>query len=117
MTKGILLVIIAAATLWGCKKPEVDHLSHEKMENVLLDVFLAENASAMPESNRNFAGVKNMDTLAGYYRDILAQHSLTKNEFNASLDWYKNHQNELDTVLSHVIVKADKLLAKQQLIK
>lgn len=103
--------------LSACTHKVNDHLPHDKMEDVLLDVVIAESASALPQTNRNAMGTKNWDTLAVYYAAIMSKHNVTPEEFTKSMDWYRNNQAELDTVLGHVITKADAVLNEQQTIR
>ena len=109
-TVPIVIILGLQCVVFSCNKPEETHYSSSKMEAILLDITLAEFASARPESSRNFAGVKNMDTLAVYYKSIFAHHNTTPEQFAASMDWYKKNQKELDTVLAHVLTRTEKML-------
>jgi hypothetical protein len=112
------ILAIGFVFLAACAQKEPQHLPRQQMEALLLDVFLAENASVLQQgTNHNYLGSKNTDTLAHYYREIFAKHQITEETFNTSLDWYKHNQIELDTVLAHVMTRADKMLEKRQSVK
>src|ERR1041384_2925395 len=107
------LWIICFSLLLDCCKPQEQHLSHEQMEAILLDAHLAETYSTMAgkDSGRDLV-TKNQDSLAAWYHAIFAHHHVTAAQFNESMDWYRGHPDELDTLYSHIIRKFDKQDAK-----
>jgi hypothetical protein len=95
----LLLLLLTAA----CHKDQPP-VSAEKMIPLLADIHLAEAASNMihPDSGR-IQGEKNLDSLAQWYRDILAHHQMSREEFVKAMAWYKAHPGTLDTLYGHVI--------------
>lgn len=84
-------------------------LPREKMEKVMLDVQLAEvYSSLMPQDSAAKATTaKNNDSLAIFYKEILAHHQVTAADFITSLDWYRAHPDELDSVFGKSIKVLD----------
>jgi len=74
-----------------------------------MDVSLAETYSTMTSDNQHTRGVKNSDSLSVYYKTIFAHYDITQNEFDESMQWYKAHPEELDTVYSHMIATIGKM--------
>jgi len=74
------------------------------MEKVLLDVQLAEVYSTMAsKDSTQLQGLKNNDSLAVYYKEIFTHHHIDANQFMTSLDWYRAHPEELDSVYRAVL--------------
>ena len=48
-------------------------------------------------------GAKNLDSLSAYYKDIFAHYHVTQAQFTESMDWYKNHPDDLDTMYNEMI--------------
>ncbi len=85
------------------------HLPKEEMQKVLLDVQLAEVYSTMaPKDTTGVAGSESADSLAAFYREVLAHHHTTAQEFMQSLDWYRAHPDELDSVYNGAMKALDK---------
>ena len=78
------------------------------MQKVLLDVNLAEAYSLTIKDSLHRRGSKNLDSLAVFYKDIFAHYHITKEQFTVSLDWYKNHPEELDTIYNNMLPIATK---------
>jgi hypothetical protein len=91
----ILLLLLIAS---GCKEKGGSHLPRKVMKEVLLDISLAEGYSIMVKDSLHPAGSKNYDSLAVFYKDIFAHHNITQQQFEESLDWYKENTSELDSV-------------------
>jgi len=104
------LTICFAVTTTSCKRLlPANHIPPKKMEQVLMDVSLAETYSTMTSDNQHTRGVKNSDSLSVYYKTIFAHYDITQNEFDESMQWYKAHPEELDTVYSHMIATIGKM--------
>jgi len=106
----ILLSVILLS--FSCSRPNENHLPPQKMQQVLLDIHLAEGYSMTlhPDSNkRNIE--RNMDSLAVFYRSILKHHNVTQQGFLQSMDWYKRHPEELDSVYAEILPEMSKLEA------
>jgi DNA polymerase III sliding clamp (beta) subunit (PCNA family) len=93
------LISIAFATT-SCKNyGEAYHLPPEKMQAVIKDIQIAESyASIAGYDTALHIQVKNDDTLAKYYSIALKHHNITLEQFHQSLDWYRLHLTELDSI-------------------
>jgi hypothetical protein len=110
MKKLMIAVVLFAA---ACKQTNEEHLPVKKMEEVLLDVNIAEAYSSMNRDKTHVNGMKNMDSLAVYYNGIFARHHITYDQFMTSLNWYKKHETDLDTVYTHILVKVEQLVTAE----
>jgi hypothetical protein len=112
----IALVTIIVISVLSCKQQskDADHLPSKKMEQVLLDVHLAESYSALAIDSLHKAGEKNTDTLAAYYKTIFTHHGVTAEQFSQSLAWYKRHPEELDSIYEHMLPEITKMQARTQ---
>ncbi len=113
MPRFALLAFTLLFTVVACKKDNGDHLPPQKMEQVLMDMSIAETYSAMLHDNSHPPGSKNTDSLTSYYKDIFAHHHITREQFKNSLDWYKQHPDDLDTIYTNLSAKADKDLENE----
>lgn len=92
----------------SCKQ-ETPHLPKDKMQQVLLDVQMAEVYSSMlPKDTGLLAGAKETDSVAAFYQEVLQHHHVTAAELMQSLDWYRAHPAELDSVYSQAMKALDK---------
>lgn len=98
-------LVLLAAFLCLAAACRNDHapLSPAKMEAVLLDVQVAEVYSSMVPRDSIKGESKNTDSLAAWYRSIFQHHGVTREEFDQSVNWYRNHPEELDSVYTHVM--------------
>ena len=111
----ILLIVFSLFLVFSCKQRSDysgDHLSKEVMQKVLQDVNFAEAYSISVKDSLHKAGSKNVDSLTAFYSRIFAHYKITEQEFNNSMEWYKNHPEELDTVYSRIIPVVNKLQAQ-----
>lgn len=96
----------------GVEKPP---LPEEKMQQVLLDIHLAETYSlGLGDSTRN-RFEKNYDSLAVFYRSILKHHGLTFEAFNDALSWYRERPEAIDSLYVKVINRLSELKAKEHI--
>jgi len=109
------MIIALASFLWAsCKNnPDTtgDHLPPKLMQKVLMDVSLAEAYSATVKDSLHKGGSKNIDSLTVYYRDIFAHYHISEDQFKESLDWYKSHPAEMDTMYNSLMPVINKLQA------
>ena len=111
----ILLIACALLLLFSCKQKSAfsgDHLSRDLMQKVILDVNLAEAYSISAKDSLHKVGTKNVDSLPAFYKRVFDHYKITEAEFNTSLEWYKSHPEELDSVYAHIIPIANKLQAQ-----
>jgi len=69
----------------------------------LQDVNLAEAYSTLVKDSVYKGTGKNLDSLAQYYKDIFSHYKITQHQFDESMQWYKRHPDELDTVYSKIL--------------
>ena len=99
--------------MMGCAKQGGSHLSEQKMEAVLRDIQLAESYSMVLKNNAvAFSGGKDIDSLACYYKGILAHHQITDQQLEESLRWYVGHPDELDSVYTRMLPEITRVAAK-----
>ena len=97
----------------SCSEQPSSRLTAAKMQRVLYDLHLAEAYSTIVgEDSTHRRNERNKDSLAVYYASILRHHNLTLDEFQQSLQWYKQRPEQLDSVYSKMIPEMLKLEAK-----
>lgn len=106
--RNFLLLSVSFFIVTGCNKGG-EHLPAAKMEQIMFDLGIAESYSTKGRDNNNFGGVKNMDSLAAYYKEIMAHHNVTAEQFSQSLTWYKARPDEIDSIYTHLAARADKV--------
>ena len=102
----IIIAVCFVMVFFSCKPGDGDagpHLSREVMQKVMLDVNLAEAYSISVKDSLHKIGQKNVDSLSAYYQRIFDHYKITEQEFNTSLDWYKYHPAELDSIYAKMI--------------
>lgn len=98
----------------ACKQ-EAYHLPQDKMENLLLDIQLAEVYSTMAGyDTAQHITLKNTDSLAKFYTEVLQHHQVSLEQFRQSLDWYRQKPDVLDTIYSKVMTKLTRESQKMQ---
>lgn len=98
-----LLFASIAALILSCNKESGNHLPPEKMKAVLTDIHLAESYSMVLKNNTlSQPSSKNIDSLSEYYAVILKHHGITSQEYQSSLEWYKEHPQDLDTIYTNM---------------
>jgi hypothetical protein len=105
--------VVAFVILLSCNpKPNKipdDVLSQKNIEKILIDISMAESYSQIAKDTLHRAGIKDIDSLAVYYKVIFDHHHITKDQFDKSMDWYKSHPDLLDTVYMNISNRVNKL--------
>lgn len=110
MPTRLVFVIIAAIGLTStlaCNRDPVQQskppVAPELMEQILFDLQVADVYSTMlqPDSLPQ-VNVKNKDSLAVYYRDILSHYNMTEEELATAMQWYSEHPAELETIYGNL---------------
>jgi hypothetical protein len=105
-------LLLSLLVFSSCSKKEQQHLSSEKMQQIMLDVNLAEAYSAVVKSDSlKPRSERNLDSLAVFYRSVFKHYNVTREEFEQSLEWYKQHPEQLDSVYGQMIPQMSKLEA------
>ncbi|HTM66887.1 MAG TPA: DUF4296 domain-containing protein [Flavipsychrobacter sp.] len=112
MKLSFISLLLLLLIFGSCSKNEPQHLSSEKMQQIMLDVNLAEAYSAVVKSDSlKPHSERNLDSLAVFYRSVFQHYNVTKEQFEESLEWYKEHPEELDSVYGQLIPQMSKLEA------
>lgn len=103
-----MVIVCLLLCLGGCKyfEKEEKHLSPSKMKDVLLDVNIAESYSILLEGGPPNMNNKQQDSLAVFYKRIFQHHQISEQDFSSSLEWYRNHPSEMDSVFNAAITMA-----------
>ena len=109
-SKLSLTFVFSMMIFVSCNKGGSRHLSSEKMQLVLSDVHLAESYSIIvnQDSAHQF-NTRNLDSLAVYYKTIFKHHNITPEEFEQSLNWYRENPAELDSLYQKIIPEMTRL--------
>ena len=78
-------------------------LSKEKMTEVITDIHLAEAEASI----RTFPDSTSKEKLS--FQKIFQNHSITKNQYDESLQFYMEHPEILDTVYDNVLNELSKM--------
>ena len=93
----LLLVISCAENPQEEQKP-IDLLSKEKMARVLTDISLMEAAANIQPQQKQYTVA---DTVLKF--NIYKQHSITREQYEASLNYYSAHTNEFKEIYATVL--------------
>ncbi len=87
-----------------CKnKDTAYHLPPEKMQQIMLDINVAEVYSGMVKDSVHPRELKNPDSIAAFYKTIFTHHGVTLDQFNRSLAWYKARPDDMDSLYASMI--------------
>jgi acyl-CoA synthetase (AMP-forming)/AMP-acid ligase II len=105
MKLPLLLFSVSLLIVASCKNAGTgDRLPPALMKKVLTDVQMAETYSTMvKDSLHKNTGMKNLDSLSVYYKDIFAHYKITEAQFTTSLNWYKEHPDEMDSLYNEML--------------
>ena len=111
--RQFILLASVVFLLSACGKEEAP-LPPSKMENILIDVHLAE-AYSQQGARDSLGNVvpRNLDSLAVSYNAIYAHHGITAAQFNEAMDWYRAHPAQLDSIYATMIPKLTKMESQQ----
>ncbi|MBA3829387.1 MAG: DUF4296 domain-containing protein [Taibaiella sp.] len=104
--KKAALFIAFLLVACSCKQKQADdHISSPLMTKILFDIQVAETYSTMlrKDSIPTNTPIRNTDSLAHYYKTILAHYKITEKVFDNSLLWYRAHPEQLDSVYTHML--------------
>ncbi len=101
--KLLCCTVVAAIVFTACKSKNIYHMPPKQMEQVLLDITIAEAYCSQVKDSLHKAGTKNYDSLAVYYSYILEHHKITADQLTQSLNWYKEHPADLDSVCTNIL--------------
>lgn len=86
------------------EKAATDLIPAAKMEKILYDMQLADvySLSVRGDTTEHF-GQKNQDSLSRYYNEIFAHHGVKYDGFMKTMQWYKEHPAQLDTIYNNIL--------------
>ncbi len=107
--KVFIVLMLLPAMFCACKQGLTNnHLPQKEMQKILLDINLAEAYSINAKDSLHKGNIKNTDSLSAYYKIIFDHYKITPQQFNNSLEWYKSHPEELDSVYNKMIPVASR---------
>jgi hypothetical protein len=108
----VVLFISCGKKKQGTEKtaPPVDIITAEQMQDVLVDVLLAEGATATSELNHLSVKYEALH----YYNFVLNKHKLTAPQFIANFNYYANDADQMEKIITEVI---NDLSQKQNMYK
>ena len=118
MVEVILLSFLIL--MFGCKNgggASGEHLSPKLMQKVMMDVNLAETYSTHVQDGVHRGSMKNTDSLSAYYKTIFSHYKITEEEFYSSMEWYKSHPEELDSIYAKMLTLVTAMQPKLTPIK
>ncbi len=102
-------ILFFAVLLAGCNTHSAP-LESAQMAAVLFDLHMAEARAGLLLGDSTFAAdtsypveTRRQDSLAVYYRRVLASHKLKYTEFSTALNWYTAHPEALDTAYKEAL--------------
>src|ERR1044071_5446134 len=99
---GLLIFFFIGLLNASCRR-EDSHLSSKQLAPILADLHIADVYSGMVKDDAHPNGGKNYDSLAVWTKSILARYKVTQQEFNQSMDWYRDRPLELDSLYANVL--------------
>ena len=78
-------------------------MSPGQMAPILADLHIADAYSGVLKDSLRQTRAKDYDSLALWMAQIFVRHGVTMQEFNKSMDWYRDHPLELDSLYASVI--------------
>lgn len=90
-----LAVFSACCILLASCRQNRPRLSQSEMIPVVMDLHLADAYSTQVRDTSKPGYEKNYDSLSVWTLRILAQNKVSKEDFNASMDWYRDHPDQL----------------------
>ncbi|RYD55831.1 MAG: DUF4296 domain-containing protein [Sphingobacteriales bacterium] len=107
------LLLALPFLLLACQqRQEESPMPKDKMEQLVVDLHMAEVYSSIGRDSTYSVSAKKMDSLAVYYNDVLRHHNITQDQFNEIVNWYKVNPQELDSVYAKVIPRLTEMEAK-----
>lgn len=103
------IMLAASCGLSSDDKPPVPA---EKMQQLLLDLHVAEVYSSMLDDSLHQSRNKNFDSLGVFYADVFAHHHITRDEFDKAIAWYKQHPAEMDSLYKNMVSKSAEMETK-----
>ena len=103
------IILFVAALLTSCEledTPPATNIPAKTVEKILYDMQMADvySQSVRKDTSESY-GIKNQDSLARYYNEIFTHYNVTYEQFNTTMQWYKEHPMNLDTIYNNVLTR------------
>ncbi len=107
------VLLFCSILVFSCDSAkEEPPIAPKKMEQLVMDLHMAEVYSSITRDSTHNVTAKNVDSLAVYHKEILAHHNLSIEQFNVVISWYKDHAEELDSVYAHIMPRMSEIEAR-----
>ncbi len=101
--KKTFLFLLSFSILVACNKDQ-PKINPTKMQAILTDVQYAEAYSMQTQKDSALRGnKKNIDSLSAFYAVIFNHHHISSEDYFQSLEWYKKHPTDLDSIYLKMI--------------
>jgi hypothetical protein len=103
--KRYVAVCLTMILLYACKDDDNGyHLPPKEMGKLLMDLHIAEAYSTLVKKDSlHQQSAKNYDSLSVYYKDVFTHYHITQAQFDATMSWYREHPDDLDTVYTNML--------------
>ena len=107
--RSILPAIILALAAAGCSSTPDGVLSKSDMADLLVDINIGESVIEM-----NFREYDNDSVKKVLRQSILAEHGLSSDDYDRSINWYGHHIDVYQEVYEEVIARLEKRIAEEK---
>lgn len=103
MKTKFILLLLATLILFSCSKVPEGIIQEDKMEDILIDLFLAEGTASVKGLQ---SGAEKKER---YYNSVLKKHDVTYAQFDSSTVWYSQNSELYFKLLERVHERLQKL--------
>lgn len=93
-----LAILPALCVFLVCCRQDRPPLGDAEMIPVVMDLHLADAYSTQVRDTARPGYEKNYDSLSVWTLRVLGQHKISREDFIASMDWYRDHPDRLKTL-------------------
>src|SRR6476661_9322105 len=113
MNRGIFFLLVSFFVI-ACSQREIpkDVLSQKKMQAVLWDVLLADEAAEF--YIQQDSAINALEKHADLYQQVFQIHKISKEDFKRSLQFYESHPNLLKPVFDSLQKKSEKITSTER---
>ena len=110
--KLVLQIFLFFSGCSGKKKIPGDILSKEKMQEVIWDMIRADEFVTI-FIWKNDSAINRLAESSQLYDQVFSIHDITKVQFQKSLAFYRNHQDQLKIIIDSLNAKENSLMGKK----
>jgi len=106
-----LLIALFSFSLLACNHSDTNRkipdevMSKEKLINVMVDMYVIESAHNLRIMERDTA----MPTYSGFYASVLQKYNITLKDYQNSLQFYSEDQDDINCIYDTVLEKLTKM--------